>query len=312
MPSGIERGLHVLAIEPLVPHRERPVPGDGRVSFERRVERATNSVNGKQSEHRVPATRHRRGGLRNFGSGVLEAGVRQPHGFATIHDLGHSGGAGHEGGVDANAPQDRVAVNAAAEVREPLPETDGGSAGPADGVSAKELGHLGRADPVRGRSVNHRLGNGGLGRNNFGLLGGDLHEHGILEHMHRKVNGLGELPNHFLRKPRHRKREVVDVHLGNDDVGPSGLERIDEIKHKDPEFRSGEPRAGRDASGGDDGPGVDPVHTDGARKSVGRKAELQDDGRVSLELGGFDEHPVRDRLKGLHQVKEGLRMLESP
>ena len=43
---------------------------------------------------------------------------------------------------------------------------------------------------------------------------------------------------------------------------------------------------------------------------MGRQAELQDDARVPLQLICFDEHPMRDGLKGLDQVKKGLRMLK--
>ena len=42
--SGIKGGLHVLVVEPVAPNSKRPVPGDGRMSFEGRVKSATGTI----------------------------------------------------------------------------------------------------------------------------------------------------------------------------------------------------------------------------------------------------------------------------
>ena len=62
--SGIKGGLHVLVVEPVAPNSKRPVPGDGRMSFEGRVKSATGTIYGKKGEHRIFAARGRRRSLR--------------------------------------------------------------------------------------------------------------------------------------------------------------------------------------------------------------------------------------------------------
>ena len=116
-----------------------------------------------------------------------------------------------------------MSVDVSAEIREPLHESDGGSTGTANNVGTKEFGHPGRAGPVRGAGADHGFCNGELGRHHLSLLGQNLHEQRIIKDVYREVNDLGQLPDHLLGQPRHRQCEVVNIHLGNDDVGPTGL-----------------------------------------------------------------------------------------
>ena len=51
-----------------------------------------------------------------------------------------------------------------------------------------------------------------------------------------EVDGLGKLSDDFLRQASHRESEVVNVHFGDNDVGPAGLQSMDEVKQDDPEL----------------------------------------------------------------------------
>ena len=112
-----------------------------------------------------------------------------------------------------------------------------------------------------------------------------------------------------LGQARDGEGEVVDVHLGDNDVSPSSLEGKDKVQHENPELRGGKARASRDAPGGHNESGVDPIHSNGAGEPVSRKAKLEEGNGVPFELGGFNEDPMGDGLEGLDQVKESLRIV---
>ena len=128
----------------------------------------------------------------HFDPSLMQAGVGDPEGLASIHNRRDRGGTRHEGGVDASFPEGFVPMNAAAEASEPLPESSGGSATTSHSVSAKKLGERGSRGPITARRFHDRSGDRGLGGNHFGLLSRDLHEHRIFKDMHSEVDGLGE------------------------------------------------------------------------------------------------------------------------
>ena len=164
-------------------------------------------------------------------------------------------------------------MDAAPEVAKPLPESHGGPAAASGGVGAKELGDGSNAGSVGAGGVNNSNGNGGFRGNNLGLLGGDLHEHSLFKHVHGEVNSLGKLPDNFLRQTSDGQGEVVNVHLGDDDVGPSRLQSIDKVKHENSELGRSKARAGGDAPRRGDESGVNPIDADGASEPVRSEAK---------------------------------------
>ena len=110
---------------------------------------------------------------------------------------------------------------ASAEIAQPLSETSSGSAIATHSVGAKKLGDGSNARSVGAGGLNDRSSDGGLGSNDLGLLGRDKHEHGILEHVNSEIDSLGKLPNNLLGQPSNGKGKVIDIHLGDDNIGPS-------------------------------------------------------------------------------------------
>ena len=136
--SGLAEGsLQVLYGEPPFPHGQRPVSDHRRVGFKRRVEGTTGTVRSKEGEDRVAASSSRGGCHGNFNPGLMQAGVRDAKGLATIHDRRDGGSARHKGGVDTRFPEGFVPVNAATQAGKPVSESDSRSAAPTDRISAK-------------------------------------------------------------------------------------------------------------------------------------------------------------------------------
>ena len=116
VPGTLEGFLHVRDREPSVPDRQGQVSEDRGMRFKRRVKCATGAINRKQSKHRVLAGCSRGGSHGNFNSGVVQAGIRQAHGFASIHHGRYRRSARYERGIDASFPESFVPVDAATEV----------------------------------------------------------------------------------------------------------------------------------------------------------------------------------------------------
>ena len=131
-------------------------------------------------------------------------------------------------------------MHAPAEITQPPSETSSGSAIATHSVGAKKLGDGSNARSVGAGGLNDHSSDGGLGSNDLGLLGRDKHEHGILEHVDSEIDSLGELPNDFLGQASHGKGKVINIHFGDDNVGPSRLQSIDEVEHEHPKLGSGE------------------------------------------------------------------------
>ena len=128
--------------------------------------------------------------------------------------------------------------------------------------------------------------------------GRDKHEHGILEHVNSEIDSLGKLPNNLLRQPSNGKGKVIDIHLGDDNVGPSRLQSVDEVKHEHPKLGRGEARASGDASGRNNESGVHAVDSDGSGESVRRKAEPEDGNGVAFDLRSLGKHPMWHSFEG--------------
>ncbi len=97
----------------------------------------------------VLATSLRRRRLGHLGSCVVQARVRQSHGFTTVHDRGHPCGSSHECRVDAKLPLGLVATNSAAEAGKSVSNPNNRATASAQRAGPKDLSNMGAAGSLR-------------------------------------------------------------------------------------------------------------------------------------------------------------------